>query len=427
MLKYHIKTIEVGAGGATSINFSSIPQDYTDLEILYSLRTDGSNPGYNVLSAFLRLNGLSSGFTQRVLGGASGGTFSFSNTQGTLGWHPNVTATAGVFGNSKAIILNYTSNSNKSFSVDNVSESNQTDTVYCSISSGLWSNTSPITHLSIVSEAGNFVAGSTVSIYGIKRGDSKEIAAISGGTVTTSGGYTYHTFRSSGTFTTSRSLSVDVLVVAGGGSSGGSYSGGGGAGGVIQSSEIISGQTTVVVGAGGIASNGSNSSASSFEAIGGGRGANGGRNNGLDGGSGGGGGGVVSSPNTLGGLGVAGQGNNGGQGTVGISSYELSGGGGGAGAVGGNATTSTSGNGGAGTNAYSAWASATSSGASGYYAGGGAGGHWYRSSGTAGIGGGGSVDTPGTANTGGGGGGRYLNGAGFAGGSGIVIIRYLTP
>jgi len=426
MLKYHIQTIDLSSTVAL-LEFTSIPQTFTDLVLVANWRhsraaTDGD--------AKIEFNGSTSGYSNRILYGNGSGTSSFSQSQILL-LGSGGSATANTFSNNIAYIINYTSSGNKAISSDLVTENNATS-VSLGLEAATWANTTSITSMRITSISGNIVANSSFSLYGIKRGsDGQTINSpiVEGGTVTTSGGYTYHTFRSSQTVRVNRDLSVETLLVAGGGSSGNSYSGGGGAGGVLQSSVNLSaGQYYALVGAGGSpTTNGSNSRIDSFEAIGGGRGANGGRNNGLDGGSGGGGGGVVSSPNTLGGLGVAGQGNNGGQGTVGISNYELSGGGGGAGAVGGNATTSTSGNGGAGTNAYSAWASATSSGASGYYAGGGAGGHWFRSSGTAGIGGGGSVDTPGTANTGGGGGGRYLNGAGFAGGSGIVIIRYLTP
>ena len=52
-----------------------------------------------------------------------------------------------------------------------------------------------------------------------------------GGTESTSGGYKYHTFTSSGTLTVTGTLSLDILLVAGGAGGGGRYnSGGGGAG-----------------------------------------------------------------------------------------------------------------------------------------------------------------------------------------------------
>ena len=57
----------------------------------------------------------------------------------------------------------------------------------------------------------------------------EEPFVVTGGTIVTSGGYRYHTFTSSGSFTVSSgSKSVEYLIVAGGG---GSQGGGGGAGG----------------------------------------------------------------------------------------------------------------------------------------------------------------------------------------------------
>lgn len=128
--------------------------------------------------------------------------------------------------------------------------------------------------------------------------------SASGGSVTTSGGYTFHTFTTSDTFSVTEVPSVgspygpkglaDVLIVAGGGG-GGTYSGfegggGGGAGGMIIASSfpLSPGSYPVVIGAGGGANvNGTDSSAFGATAKGGGYGGR----PGQAGGSGGGGGG----------------------------------------------------------------------------------------------------------------------------------------
>ena len=77
--------------------------------------------------------------------------------------------------------------------------------------------------------------------------------AASGGNVTTSGGYTYHTFTSSGTFTViSGQRSANVLIVGAGGGGGSRHGGGGGAGGYIaQTMTLTAGNYTITVGAGG--------------------------------------------------------------------------------------------------------------------------------------------------------------------------------
>lgn len=255
-----------------------------------------------------------------------------------------------------------------------------------------------------------------------------QLFSASGGTVTTDGTYTYHTFTSSGTWTVSSgSRSVEYLIVAGGGAGGGHNSGyyeggGGGAGGMqFSTTTANAGSYSIVVGAGGTGAaggsntSGSNSSAFGVTSIGGGKGGAG-ASAAANGGSGGG-----SGYNGSFGTGTTGQGNNGG--TYG-GTYNGGGGGGGKSAAGGGANSGVGGAGGE-------WPSGSGT----YYAGGGGGG---RQSPTAagGVGGGGDGQTTGaagpgqagTANTGGGGGGGWDSSATAAGngGSGIVIIRYVT-
>jgi len=252
-----------------------------------------------------------------------------------------------------------------------------------------------------------------------------------GGTVTSSGGSTIHTFTSSGVLSPLSSLTASYLIVAGGGG-GGSIGGGGGAGGLLSGSGLTLDTNsiyTVTVGAGGAISggqgvNGSNSSFSAYatSAVGGGYGGGYGNPTGLSGatgGSGGGGGYCQSSSPSSGGAGTAGQGSAGGTGTVGSA-----GGGGGASAVGGNAAGGTAGNGGNGS-------ASSISGSSVTYAGGGGGESESGTAGTGGSGGGGrgglrsgANAVAGTANLGGGGGGGDGLASAAAGGSGVVIISY---
>ncbi len=243
------------------------------------------------------------------------------------------------------------------------------------------------------------------------------------------GGYTVHTFTSSGTFTPTTTANVEVLVVAGGG---GGKAGGGGAGGLLYNASYAAttaSPITVTVGAGGAGgaspTQGGNSVFGSLTAIGGGRGGTNdttGPEAAQNGGSGGGGGRTSTVNPANGGTGTAGQGYAGGNTNVIAAPYPSSGGGGAAGGGYLPASTTHSGAGGAGS-AYSI------SGISTYYAGGGGGGADTTGSGGAGgVGGGGDggmyVGYPGTANTGGGGGGSNGYGGAGAGGSGVVIVRY---
>ena len=263
-----------------------------------------------------------------------------------------------------------------------------------------------------------------------------------GGTITHSGGYTIHTFTSSGTFTPNGAGDVEYLVVAGGGGGSSGRGGGGGAGGMRSGTlSITAGDKTVTVGAGGAGgtagfgygSSGSNSVFSSITASGGGRGAQPGGNGGSGGGATEDSGGPYSGGTGNSGSYTPAEGNNGGNSNV--TSVFTGGGGGGAGAAGSNGSASSGGNGGAGSASSISGASVT------YAGGGGAGASTAAAAGSGGSGGGGTggtggnppgVGTAGTDNTGGGGGGGGFNSTlgsganGGAGGSGIVIIRYLT-
>jgi hypothetical protein len=260
---------------------------------------------------------------------------------------------------------------------------------------------------------------------------------ITGGTVTTAGGYTFHTFTSSGTLNAPDAKSgVAILIVAGGGGGGGRYyAGGGGAGGMLEyTGQTISGDHTVTIGAGGVGgghqadgADGGDSSVSGLSlvtAVGGGgggghTGANGGDGRGNAGGSSGGASGYRQSGGLVNNVSAptSGQGNYGDTG----GTY-AGGGGGGKGAAATGSGSQDGGDGGVG----KAWLNST------YYAAGGGGGAYGGTKGDGGNGGGGAGSdsgadnaVDGTANTGGGGGGAQ-NYTGGLGGSGVVIFRYTT-
>lgn len=251
-----------------------------------------------------------------------------------------------------------------------------------------------------------------------------------GGTITESGGYTIHTFTSSGTFeivTASEDTSIECLVVGGGGGGGGddlnSSGGGGGEGGQVRPGAQTLGVGTyaVTVGAGGAggSAHGSAGGASDFNGYSsaGGAGGGGGGTNGSNGTVGGGGGGADDTVAVgSGGSGAVYHGGGGGS--------NGGGGGSGAGGNGGDAPGfNVGGAGGAGMNS-------SISGSSVGYGGGGSGAA-YTTPGAATHGGGtgatfSGTGGAGTANRGGGGGGgRFANGG--AGGSGVVIVRYPSP
>jgi hypothetical protein len=451
MLKYHIQTVDLtSAQGA--IVFSGIPQDFTDLYVLASVRSTADG-NYNMEIA---INGSTSGISGRFLFGNGSITASGTDTTATGAYVPNG-FTANTFSNVSMYFPNYTSANAKSWGLDSVIENNST-TAGMYISAKLSTNTAPINMLTFTPNAGSFAIGSSISLYGVRRGSDGRTEVASGGVITTSGGYTIHTFNTSGTFVPNRNLQIEYLVIAGGGGgaarNGNAGGGGGGGAGGYRSSvtgELSGGGSSaesvivvnsgisypVLVGAGGAGgaaggqnagTQGSNSRFIEITSVGGGWG-NALADNGQSSGLGGSGGGLSNNKQNAAapGEGTVGQGYAGGQ------SLSLTGasGGGGAGAVGDTCVSgqNTGSNGGVGVNS-------SITGLSIFRAGGGGGGGYGASGGQGGNGGGGAGSsntgaTSGVANTGGGGGASGSNTSGTfpggAGGSGIVIIRYLTP
>jgi hypothetical protein len=234
--------------------------------------------------------------------------------------------------------------------------------------------------------------------------------------------YRIHKFTTTGNATfvaPSPARSLEVLVIGGGGGGGTSREGGGGGGGrfILNSSYSSTAwqSISITVGNGGNAGSvGQQSVFGTITAAGGGYGGSGAGGTGGNGGSGGGGGGFYTSSAGTGGTttGGDGYGYNGGNGFIGNG--EGAGGGGGAGGAG---SSGVNNGGGA---AGGAGRASTITGASVTYAKGGNGG---------GYGYGTASRVASVANSGNGGDGYAMNpsGSGQAGGSGIVIVRYVIP
>ena len=159
-----IASSTVGSGGAANIEFTSIPQTYTDLLVKISLRGT-SNIG--VAGLILEYNSSSSNLTYiRLLGDGSAAS-SYTASIGQISVVQGGNATANTFSNQEIYIPNYTSANYKSASADSVNETNAT-TEYMSLNAHLWSNTAAITSLKLTPNAGSLVQYSTAYLYGIK-------------------------------------------------------------------------------------------------------------------------------------------------------------------------------------------------------------------------------------------------------------------
>lgn len=156
-----IETIEVGAGGAASIEFTGIPQDGGDLQVVLSGRSTDGNNYFGVQFN----NDTGSNYNYRLLSATGTALSSASITSASFLriYTGDSDYTANTFGNSMAYISNYTSNSAKSYSSDGVNENNSTAGIQ-NLNAGVWTGTSAITSLKIFGAIAQY---STASLYKI--------------------------------------------------------------------------------------------------------------------------------------------------------------------------------------------------------------------------------------------------------------------
>jgi len=165
-----IQHTELGSTSA-NIEFSSIPATFTDLLLVFSLRSDGSGSSFNTAIRFNGDTGNNYSY-RRLLGEGSGSGISDGNTAGLpfAGRHNGATSTASTFGTTSLYIPNYGSATAKSFSVDSANENNATAAIQLIIA-GLWTGTAAINTIRLTDASGNsFVQYSSATLYGITAG-----------------------------------------------------------------------------------------------------------------------------------------------------------------------------------------------------------------------------------------------------------------
>ena len=151
----------VGAGGASSIDFSSIPQTYTDLVLKVSARNTSSGNSFR-----LSFNTSSANFTNRRIY-ANGSTVDSYSGSDVFVYANTSSQTASTFNNAEIYIPNYTGSTNKSMSIDTVVENNATANEMSFIA-GLWSQTAAITAIGFTPYVGSFAQYTTAYLYGVK-------------------------------------------------------------------------------------------------------------------------------------------------------------------------------------------------------------------------------------------------------------------
>lgn len=169
-----IQTVTVGSGGASSIQFTSIPATFTDLYLVISAKTS-----FAALTSSLGvfLNSASGDTSYRYLRGTGSAVTSASDSARQdfyVGEAPANNSTASTFGSFHVYIPNYLLSQQKSMSSEGVHETNGS-TAYQFVSAGLCSKTAAITSVTVrgfEGTSGDLVQYSSASLYGITAGSS---------------------------------------------------------------------------------------------------------------------------------------------------------------------------------------------------------------------------------------------------------------
>jgi hypothetical protein len=164
-------TVTVGAGGASSIDFSSIPNTYTDLTLKLSLKNDRD---YNFDNCYLQFNAdTGSNYSSRLVYGwnspGSSSSSAVANIEYIYAVGSKISGSVGnTFSNTEIYIPNYAGSNQKILSTDAVNEGNTATDILVGFAAQRWTGTAAINAIKIYSISGNFVQYSTASLYGIK-------------------------------------------------------------------------------------------------------------------------------------------------------------------------------------------------------------------------------------------------------------------
>lgn len=166
-----ISTVTVGAGGASTITFSSIPATYKHLQLRMICRSSYSGYDAPVIKVGNTTIDTGANYAWHYLYGDTGGvgsSGSSSTTDTRLGKTADASMTSNVFGTKIIDILDY-SNTNKYKTIRALGNFDNNGTGQIELDSILWMNTSSITDIRFtLYNSGNYVQYSHFALYGIK-------------------------------------------------------------------------------------------------------------------------------------------------------------------------------------------------------------------------------------------------------------------
>jgi hypothetical protein len=163
-----IATVTVGSGGASEIEFTSIPGTYQHLQVRLIGR--GSAADVDIDTRYRVNADTGSNYAVHHLRGngsaASAGGASSQDYMPLIGL-PAANATASIFGASVIDILDY-ANTSKYKTLRQFAGEDRNGAGNVWVRSSLWMSTSAITSIKFYMTSGNFVQHSTAALYGVK-------------------------------------------------------------------------------------------------------------------------------------------------------------------------------------------------------------------------------------------------------------------
>lgn len=165
-----IATVTVGAGGSSTITFSSIPSTYKHLQIRYIGRSDAATGTLNLQMTHNGDTGSNYAW-HRIFGNGTTAGAGGSSTQALeiIAQVPGSTIGASMFGAGVIDILDYANTSKyKTSRTLGGYEDNSGSGAAIQLFSGLWQSTSAITSIALTLNTGNFIQYSTFALYGVK-------------------------------------------------------------------------------------------------------------------------------------------------------------------------------------------------------------------------------------------------------------------
>lgn len=158
-------------GSQATVTFSGIPQTYTDLVVLMSVRSD-SGSTFNTFA--MQINGSSSAiYSFSNMEGYNGTSVFTGNgnaqTQGNAGWINGTGSASNIFTSTEIYFPSYTNTSNpKPFAITSCAETTSTTAFDVESLAGRFNSANAITSISFFLSGQNIVSGSSFYLYGIK-------------------------------------------------------------------------------------------------------------------------------------------------------------------------------------------------------------------------------------------------------------------